>query len=490
MDRSPRRHAVFRMRPAGGVAEGGIAQPDSAGGLVQHLGEAFLAARDRLGQHDAGVVAGLDDDAARQILHRDAAAEFEEHARSAHADRRVRSPAVPGPAAVGRRGSARRRRTSSSASTSRPAASRSSAAFSSNTAPVSASTRMAWRARVSTGPIGVCAGLLAGAGAGRPPPAPAPPCGRGCARCARASAPESRPAQPAAEASSSERRSGHEHGLCRLGLSICRACVFTLLPNGHPQCRRRRRRPARRRQQRWREGPLAHPPVPRPPAADWPRPRADTRRLLPCRCLGEEAPGVQPQPPWLGRPLFHPLRQAVGRRWRSNGGGRSERLRASSRAGGGDGGGGRPCPGRGRQGLALKPGAGRGGDGQDRRRFGGACGCSLPRPAPGRERHPVPRQRAPALPRPGECPAIPPPGEERDLPPRVGGAAIVDAHEQAAAGLQIGHPHHRRQLQRAMGGHQRIRIVDLPIRPCGGRRHGRAARRPGRWRCRRKSSCG
>jgi hypothetical protein len=48
-------------------------------------GERFLGAGDQLGERDAGVVAGLDDHPADQLVHRDGLARIDEHARAGRA---------------------------------------------------------------------------------------------------------------------------------------------------------------------------------------------------------------------------------------------------------------------------------------------------------------------------------------------------------------------------------------------------------------------
>ena len=62
-------------------------------------------------------------------------------------------------------------------------------------------------------------------------------------------------------------------------------------------------------------------------------------------------------------------------------------------------------------------------------------------------------------------------------PPRIGRAAVVHPHIQLEPGFQVRHAQDRGQLERAMGGSQHGRIVDLAI---GGAPPGTAIRR---YRC-------
>lgn len=76
---------MVRVGQAGGVHEVGVGQAQLLRGGVHHVGEGVFAAGDMLGQGDAGVVAGLDDDAMQQVAHRDLAADLDEHPRTAGA---------------------------------------------------------------------------------------------------------------------------------------------------------------------------------------------------------------------------------------------------------------------------------------------------------------------------------------------------------------------------------------------------------------------
>ena len=44
------------------------------------------------------------------------------------------------------------------------------------------------------------------------------------------------------------------------------------------------------------------------------------------------------------------------------------------------------------------------------------------------------------------------------------GPAVVDAHVDRALRLQVAHPHERPERQRAVGGGERVHVVDLPAR--------------------------
>jgi len=80
-----RRHHMLRVRPAGGIAEHALGQAKLARTLVHHLGETLFRAGDAFGQHDAGIVARLHDDAAQQVFHLHPAAQRHEHLRALHA---------------------------------------------------------------------------------------------------------------------------------------------------------------------------------------------------------------------------------------------------------------------------------------------------------------------------------------------------------------------------------------------------------------------
>jgi hypothetical protein len=78
------RHVVVGMRPAGDVGEAAVGQAQRLGTLVHQLDEGLLRAGDALGQHEAGVVAGLDDDAPDQVLDLHPRVDLHEHLGAAH----------------------------------------------------------------------------------------------------------------------------------------------------------------------------------------------------------------------------------------------------------------------------------------------------------------------------------------------------------------------------------------------------------------------
>ena len=78
-------HQVAGIGPAAGVLEGRMGQAELVRPLGHHLGEALLGAAERFGDHDAGVVAGRDEDAVQEILDAHARADPDEHLRAAHA---------------------------------------------------------------------------------------------------------------------------------------------------------------------------------------------------------------------------------------------------------------------------------------------------------------------------------------------------------------------------------------------------------------------
>ncbi len=67
-----------------------LVSPSSFAFCVHQFDELLFRAANRLGQHDAGVVAGMDDDAADQVLDLDLRADLHEHLRAAHAARPFR----------------------------------------------------------------------------------------------------------------------------------------------------------------------------------------------------------------------------------------------------------------------------------------------------------------------------------------------------------------------------------------------------------------
>ena len=70
---------VLRVRQAGGVHEVRVLHAELLGGLVHHVGEGVFTTGDVFGQGDAGVVAGLDDDAVQQVIHGHLAVDRQEH---------------------------------------------------------------------------------------------------------------------------------------------------------------------------------------------------------------------------------------------------------------------------------------------------------------------------------------------------------------------------------------------------------------------------
>ena len=172
--------------PAGRVAEGGGGQADLPRLLVHRVGELLLGAGDRLGEHHAGVVAGLHDHAADQRLDRHRGADLRRTSCCRPCARRARSPAAPRRASAAPASACRRPCTWSSASTWRTAAS--AHPRSSPAAPHrcrSRSRRPAWRR------------CRAGRAAWTPAPRAARPawtrrCRRRLAACRRAAAPPGR----------------------------------------------------------------------------------------------------------------------------------------------------------------------------------------------------------------------------------------------------------------------------------------------------------
>ena len=79
------RHQMLGIGPAGRILERAVLQADLARPLGHQLGKRFLGAGQALGEHDAGVVAGLHDDSAQQVFDRDSGVDQDEHLRPAHA---------------------------------------------------------------------------------------------------------------------------------------------------------------------------------------------------------------------------------------------------------------------------------------------------------------------------------------------------------------------------------------------------------------------
>ena len=73
------RHVVRRIGPSRAVAEHAVLHAERLGLRVHHFDELLLRSGNPLGQHDAGIVAGLDDHAADQHFDRDLRAQFHEH---------------------------------------------------------------------------------------------------------------------------------------------------------------------------------------------------------------------------------------------------------------------------------------------------------------------------------------------------------------------------------------------------------------------------
>ncbi len=79
-----RRHQLpVRLRQPVGIDEMRLLEPDLTRPRVHHAHETFHRSAQRLGDHDAGIVARLDDDAADQILDRNPVADIDEHFRAA-----------------------------------------------------------------------------------------------------------------------------------------------------------------------------------------------------------------------------------------------------------------------------------------------------------------------------------------------------------------------------------------------------------------------
>ena len=137
-------HVVVGIRQSVDIGKMAAGETDFLGLGVHQIDESGLAAGQPLGQHDAGVVAGLDDHAAHQIVDLDARADRHEHLRPAGApgvlaDRQLVSRAWRGPASA-----CRTRHRRSSPFDIEAVGMRSSAPLSSSTAPVSASRISAW----------------------------------------------------------------------------------------------------------------------------------------------------------------------------------------------------------------------------------------------------------------------------------------------------------------------------------------------------------
>ncbi len=80
-----RRHPVIRVRQPIDIGEMAVLEPDFFRLAVHLLDKRALAAGQALGQHDAGVIAGLDDHSAYQVGNFHALAERDEHFRAAGA---------------------------------------------------------------------------------------------------------------------------------------------------------------------------------------------------------------------------------------------------------------------------------------------------------------------------------------------------------------------------------------------------------------------
>ncbi|MNO73923.1 hypothetical protein D3C76_649010 [compost metagenome] len=76
------RRVVLRVRQTRGIHEMAVGHAQVFGRLVHQVGECIFAAGNMLGDRDAGVVAGLDDDAVQQIVEADLGADLDEHART------------------------------------------------------------------------------------------------------------------------------------------------------------------------------------------------------------------------------------------------------------------------------------------------------------------------------------------------------------------------------------------------------------------------
>ena len=82
-----RRHQVVRLGPAAGVGEHAVGEAELAAATGHLVGEGALGSRQGFGDDDAGVVAGLDDDAADEVFDRDPRVDADEHLRAAHPPR-------------------------------------------------------------------------------------------------------------------------------------------------------------------------------------------------------------------------------------------------------------------------------------------------------------------------------------------------------------------------------------------------------------------
>ena len=80
-----RSRIVIFVRQTGGISEAARMHAEGAGILIHYFGEYRLGTRDMFCQCDACVVAGLHNHAKQKILHADARANFDEHARSGRA---------------------------------------------------------------------------------------------------------------------------------------------------------------------------------------------------------------------------------------------------------------------------------------------------------------------------------------------------------------------------------------------------------------------
>ena len=75
---------VLLVRPAGGIAELGIAHPQLPGLMIHVADEGILGPGHILGQGHRGIIAGLDDHALDQVFHSDLVANLDKHLRALH----------------------------------------------------------------------------------------------------------------------------------------------------------------------------------------------------------------------------------------------------------------------------------------------------------------------------------------------------------------------------------------------------------------------
>ena len=76
---------MFRIGPAGAVAEIAVRHANTAAGFVQQFSKLLFAAGNRLGQHNTGIIARLHNHATDQILDPHLLADIHEHLGPAHA---------------------------------------------------------------------------------------------------------------------------------------------------------------------------------------------------------------------------------------------------------------------------------------------------------------------------------------------------------------------------------------------------------------------